>query len=239
MRTRPWYASLFKLDPTDYEGWAYGLKKAGYATESKYPQLLIKVINDYNLQQYTLLALNKPVAKEDIAIIAHEEEGYKPAKEIIATSIDAPDAKEDDVVLYIANPEAPKASMSSLFPKTPFVINQTKVLYVEEGTSLLAIAEEHQVSFKKLLEFNELNDNTEILTKGQLIFLQKKQKKGSKDFHIVESNETLYDISQKEGIQLDVLLAFNRIPKGVEPATGEKIYLRGNSPVTPKLVSAK
>ena len=38
------YAFLFSLDPTDYEGWAYGLKKAGYATNIRYSQILIKLI---------------------------------------------------------------------------------------------------------------------------------------------------------------------------------------------------
>ena len=57
LKGRPWYASLFELQPTDFEGWAYGLKKAGYATEKDYPQKLLKVINDYNLNQYTLIAL--------------------------------------------------------------------------------------------------------------------------------------------------------------------------------------
>ncbi|MFL5787976.1 MAG: glycoside hydrolase family 73 protein, partial [Flavisolibacter sp.] len=49
LRYRPNYAFLFKIDPTDYESWAWGLKKAGYATNPKYPQILIKIINDYNL----------------------------------------------------------------------------------------------------------------------------------------------------------------------------------------------
>src|SRR5882757_8211664 len=40
------YASLFKLAPTDYKGWAYGLKKAGYATNPSYPAILIKSIED-------------------------------------------------------------------------------------------------------------------------------------------------------------------------------------------------
>ena len=44
LKTRAHYAPLFKLDATDYEGWAYGLKKAGYATNPKYPQILIKLI---------------------------------------------------------------------------------------------------------------------------------------------------------------------------------------------------
>lgn len=46
------YARLFELDKDDYTGWAYGLKKAGYATNPKYPQLLINLIVKYNLDQY-------------------------------------------------------------------------------------------------------------------------------------------------------------------------------------------
>jgi hypothetical protein len=46
------YAALFELDKNDYHGWAYGLKKAGYATNPKYPQLLINIIEKYNLNQY-------------------------------------------------------------------------------------------------------------------------------------------------------------------------------------------
>ncbi len=53
------YASLFTLDPADYEGWAHGLKKAGYASNPKYPQALIKLIEDYQLQEYTFIALGK------------------------------------------------------------------------------------------------------------------------------------------------------------------------------------
>ena len=46
------YAALFKLKPTDYEGWAKGLKQAGYAEDSKYPQKLISLIERYNLQRF-------------------------------------------------------------------------------------------------------------------------------------------------------------------------------------------
>jgi hypothetical protein len=46
------YAQLFELDKNDYKGWAYGLKKAGYATNPNYPNLLINIIQKYNLDQY-------------------------------------------------------------------------------------------------------------------------------------------------------------------------------------------
>ena len=43
------YQELFKLDPLDYKGWAHGLKKAGYATNPRYAELLIKIIDDNKL----------------------------------------------------------------------------------------------------------------------------------------------------------------------------------------------
>ncbi len=48
------YAPLFELDRNNYQGWAYGLKQAGYATNPQYPQLLINLIEKYQLQQYDL-----------------------------------------------------------------------------------------------------------------------------------------------------------------------------------------
>lgn len=49
---RPRYASLFKLDITDYKGWARGLKKAGYATNPRYADQLIGIIELYELHKY-------------------------------------------------------------------------------------------------------------------------------------------------------------------------------------------
>jgi len=46
------YASLFKLRKSDYKGWAKGLKKAGYATDKKYPKKLIKIIEEYSLYEF-------------------------------------------------------------------------------------------------------------------------------------------------------------------------------------------
>lgn len=64
LKTRKYYASLFDIDPADYKAWAYGLKKAGYATNPQYAQQLIKYIETYNLQQYSLIAMGK-MKKED------------------------------------------------------------------------------------------------------------------------------------------------------------------------------
>lgn len=62
LKTRSHYNFLFSIDPLNYVAWANGLKKAGYATLSTYPQKLINLIKDYNLNDYTkaaLIALSK------------------------------------------------------------------------------------------------------------------------------------------------------------------------------------
>jgi flagellum-specific peptidoglycan hydrolase FlgJ len=60
LTSRPWYAPLFKLPKDDYKAWARGLKKAGYATDPKYPDKLIGLIERYQLQQYDAEALGIP-----------------------------------------------------------------------------------------------------------------------------------------------------------------------------------
>jgi hypothetical protein len=75
------YAALFTLNPTDYSGWAYGLKKAGYATNPRYPQVIIKLIEDYQLQDYTLIALGRLKPTEEIFVKADEVMPEKKGKE--------------------------------------------------------------------------------------------------------------------------------------------------------------
>ena len=53
------YASLFKLAKDDYKGWAKGLKEAGYATDAKYPDKLIKIVEKYKLYRYDGKVLGK------------------------------------------------------------------------------------------------------------------------------------------------------------------------------------
>jgi flagellum-specific peptidoglycan hydrolase FlgJ len=59
LKSRKWYDSLFKLDKGDYKAWAKGLKAAGYATDPKYPEKLIGIIERYHLDQYDAEVLGK------------------------------------------------------------------------------------------------------------------------------------------------------------------------------------
>jgi len=59
LTSRARYAFLFDLDTNDYRGWAHGLKKAGYATDSKYPSKLISFIERYDLHTYDAHVVNE------------------------------------------------------------------------------------------------------------------------------------------------------------------------------------
>ncbi|RAR47543.1 flagellum-specific peptidoglycan hydrolase FlgJ [Flavobacterium lacus] len=59
LTTRSRYASLFELPRDDYKAWAKGLRAAGYATDTKYPDKLISLIERYQLNQYDTEVLGK------------------------------------------------------------------------------------------------------------------------------------------------------------------------------------
>lgn len=59
LASRPWYNNLFKLPIDDYKAWARGLKSSGYATDVKYPEKLIAIIESYKLTQYDAEVLGK------------------------------------------------------------------------------------------------------------------------------------------------------------------------------------
>jgi hypothetical protein len=75
---RPRYSALFKLEKNDYRGWAKGLKAAGYATNPRYPDLLIEMIERYHLDQYDRgespreKIVREEVVKEEIVQQAQE-----------------------------------------------------------------------------------------------------------------------------------------------------------------------
>lgn len=69
------YQALFKLKKDDYKGWAKGLKKAGYATDPKYPNKLISIIERYDLEKYDDAILGKKGGSkkdDDTKIVTHK-----------------------------------------------------------------------------------------------------------------------------------------------------------------------
>lgn len=255
LRTRAHYSFLFLLDPSDYKAWANGLKKAGYATSKTYPQQLIKTIEENNLQQYSELVIaqksTKPESGKPAEIIPvntqplqaqsgpnqvalQEEPKQAPKASVIVEDVtEENDMLAETVVSGIVAKPKNTTQKAKPYPDGVFSINGSKVFYANAGTSLLAIADQYDLSMSKLLEYNDL-DGVDVLAKDQLIYIEKKARKSEKDFHIVEGDETWYEISQKEGIALKSLLELNNLKKEVPLAKGEKIHLKPKTSVVAK-----
>ena len=199
LKTTPRYASLFQLDPSDYKGWAYGLKRAGYATNPQYPQIVISNIEKYNLQQYDNLST------EDIDNIA-----------ISKIIIDQKPIAKNIVADFSTIENSIKSKNK---------INGLKAFMAPKGISLLVIATKANINLVNLLEFNDLLTDG-LLNDEQVIYLEKKPKQGNRDFYIALQKESFYDISQNNAIQLKYLLQLNNLNENQIVQKGTKIKLR-------------
>jgi LysM repeat protein len=213
LKTRSHYAFLFTLDPMDYEGWAWGLKKAGYATNPKYPQILIKLIDQYQLQDYTLIALGRKEA---------------PAEMWVSNTTEASTLIESN------STGATAAAPPMAYPQGVFKINETEVVYVTKGTPYLVVAEQHRISLARLFEFNDLSP-AEVAPTDGLLFLHRKRKRGANETYTTTGRETLQQIAQAEGLRLENLLQYNFLKAGMQPAPGSVLYLQKEAPSMPKL----
>ena len=228
------------------------MKKAGYATSPTYPQRLLKVINDYNLQQYSLTALAKasnpapapantnattPAAVNTnyTTVVVGKENTNSQASQSLEQSVVETPAKETVTIKEDTQPvnaTAPvtvvvadvKNKKTASYPAGIFSINHTKVIYAAEGTSLLSLANQYDLPLSRLIEFNELPE-MDILDTDRLLFLEKKPKKGTTDFHTVAGGETLHEIAQLEGIRLESLLEYNQLSKTSSINAGSKLFL--------------
>lgn len=128
--TRKHYAFLFTLDPADYKAWAYGLKKAGYATNPRYPEMLIKYIETYNLNEYSLIALGKKKADESTIVKTETSpviNESKPVAEAIVNEEKKPEIKQQPAAEtkpkpVVAKKEEPKKQIIEQAPKTEIAV---------------------------------------------------------------------------------------------------------------------
>ncbi len=241
LRTRAHYQFLFNLSPTDSEAWAKGLKKAGYATAPTYPQKLIKIIKDYQLDQYNSIALAR-IKSPTLQIIETTPVEATPIEKTITTIQDKESESEiTESETYIPAAKKNNDQQNSKYghlnyPEGLFTINNTGVLLAKAGSSILAIANQYNISLSKLLLYNDMTE-VDILKEDQLIYIERKQKKGEIEFHIVKQGETLNDISQITGVRLESILLYNKWNRSTLPTPGSKVYLK--SPVETKTTPNK
>ena len=209
LTTRSRYAALFELDITDYEGWARGLKAAGYATNPKYAQLLIDRINLYDLTKYDQIALGMRTDDDQLPDIAPEDEllelAYSP---------------EDRSVFELVDMTAGKRFI--------YENNAVRFLYAKEGETLEGIADATGVSYKRLCEYNLIARPDEmVFHSGDVVYLAKlKGSNWKAKQYTVQEGETLRDVALRFAVKPEKLMKKNRLKTGARLQTGQVIWLR-------------
>jgi LysM repeat protein len=201
------YESLFTLDITDYKGWAHGLKKCGYATNPKYPQLLINLIEQYNLAD---------LDKEGLKLIknggtaSRSKRDSNPKKERNTS----PQKDESRREIVISNNREIGVSE-----------NRIKFITAKDGDSIEAIANDLDMAPWQIKKYNDLQNNQQIQA-GQVIYLQPKRNTSKINEYEVKSGDTMWSISQSTGIKLRKLYKKAVLEPGQEPKPGTVIQLK-------------
>ncbi|WP_027420941.1 glucosaminidase domain-containing protein [Crocinitomix catalasitica] len=207
------YSSLFSLSLTDYKSWSKGLKKAGYATNPKYADLLINLIEKYELHQYDLMPYLPENAQK------------KKAKESLSVRPD-----KNDVVAKQKHPSTNAKEIEYAIGGHDVSVNKYNKRYivVQEGDTFYRLSKEFQMSLWQLYSYNDLGKR-DVLTKGEIIYLDPKRTKSRRgeNVFVCRSQMTLREISQQEGIKLKKLVQYN-LSEDADTvlAVGTKVILR-------------
>ena len=208
---KPRYAALFELKPTDYEGWAKGLKKAGYATDPNYPSKLIALIERYELHK-----LDKGI---DVT--------YKPRPATSGTASKPSSTKhsgrkpnkrsgDSDVITWSAGAGRAVESFEG----------RIKYVTTKEGDDFRKLATDLEMTHGMLARWNDMDKNAK-LEAGQRIYIQPKRNASRTNTeHVAVAGETLWDVSQRYGVKLSKLAKYNALSEDATLIAGQRIVLR-------------
>lgn len=199
LTNRSRYSFLFDLKPTDYEGWAFGLKKAGYASDPTYAYKLISIIENYDLHKFDLNESNAQDAdNEHIAINKKRKNN---------------DGSMGSIAAFVSH-EVKK-------------VNGVKFVTSLSGDTYGSIAEEFNISEARLRTFNDVG-SMDQLQLSKRVFISAKKNKAPKECpsHRVTAGESMRSISQDYGIKVVRLYELNNMSFEQGAKYGKVLVLR-------------
>lgn len=110
-----------------------------------------------------------------------------------------------------------------------YVFNKNYYLIARRGDTFRSIADEVDISYRKLARYNE-RDKKDVLAEGEMVWLKKKRTRAPKEFkgyvHTVAVGESMYTIAQRYGIRLKSLYKLNRLTPDYTIQVGDQLRLR-------------
>ncbi|MDR2963014.1 MAG: glucosaminidase domain-containing protein [Bacteroidales bacterium] len=203
IKNGPRYATLFSYEKTDYKNWAHGLKKAGYATNPQYAQMLIKIIEDHELHKYD--TMNAPVAKADEV---EKVKGTAPNPTLAPPNL------------------ALNKAIRAINGRSVYENNNVEYVILQDGETLFSLAQKLSMPVWKLFSFNDLQQG-DSLNPGDVVYIEAKRAKAEKPYvsHTVAAGETLHSIAQLYAVKVQKLAQLNKINKKQEVVEGSNVFV--------------
>lgn len=220
------YAFLFDLKITDYKGWAKGLKKAGYATLPVYANLLINLIETYDLTQYDQKALKGPkiVLDEDMQ---NKRKSWKKANKSNNKSNKKNTSLKSGKVYTPFDLEQAEVVAKAFDGRYVRENNGVKFIYAKKGDDVYTLAYEMGIYDYQLVKYNNLGKRR-YLNEGEIIYIEPKKKKAYRKYkyHTIQKGETLSYVSRLYAVKLKSIFRMNDMDESTVLHVGDNIRLR-------------
>ncbi len=155
LTSRPRYNSLFDLKITDYKGWAHGLKAAGYATNPKYAQLLIDIIEEYQLYKYDNGVAAKEekqakrIAKKEKSLRIKAEKAQKQAQKANKKA-----AKAIEKYNNFVKQNSTENNMAQVVTEEEITVKTNNTHTVQAGDTLYSISRKYGITVDDIYRLN-------------------------------------------------------------------------------------
>lgn len=209
------YESLFALPIGDYKGWAHGLKACGYATDPKYPEKLIQLIELYELDKLTMdERLKKGGFVSDKDTTWQESTA---ADDVIAHA-------QENMPDYVY---PPMEDLEIFDDHASGYRNGVRYIIAGEGETFASLAYFLNMRERTLRKYNDALDTRE-LEPGDMVYIYKKKKQAARKYryYYFKQGDDVWKIAQKYGIRLQSLYELNGIPYGTPLKTSQRLKLR-------------
>lgn len=236
LRYRDRYKFLFDLPVTDYKGWAYGLKKAGYATDPAYPAKLIKLIEENKLYEYDTMPADWLSETDKVSDSGNETRMSRRERRAARRHDKGGGKTQENVSLpqspaLIEQPQPLTEKQKEIFrfalSRQMYSKNGVPFVYAADGETYASIARCYGLFQREILKFNDLKDEAPLRS-GTVVYLQAKKKEAPAglDKYVAEGDGNLRDIAQRFAVRLESICKMNGWAPDYIPSDGEVVILR-------------
>ena len=215
---RPRYDFLFELNVKDYKAWARGLKKAGYATDKQYANKLIRLIELYDLNEYTKIACNPRKARR---LMRNWDEVASDAKPAAVEAQEKPTVKAEDLTEKAESPMVKEEKPEKVKPEKPAKQKPEREERAKAATQRLEAVQQAK-DYQVLVQSSQQEEGPRTITAENSHTILYK---GTSPYIVARFGDNYKTLANEFNISPSRLRQINEVPKNYQIKPGDLIFL--------------